>query len=458
MPQEKLQTLFDNVSKHADIGTYEDFHSAMSDSNRRRKFFDSTSKVVDLGDFSTFETKVLPNIKGGSPTQVKPTSNPPSPAEDSVGDVWERGIANIYKGAADVYRLLDGWATDLSKTTGLSKGNLFESAENWLLQKAEKRLTSAAPPTGKYSKPPENLLGYLDAKRMYKVAGENIPLMGAFIATTIANPVAGASLMFGVEGGSARRSLDQYEKETGNVVDPFTRTVIPMTVGVVNAALERVGIGQILKTAKAPGLKSKLFNIALSSITEGTTEGAQEIVQALGEAGYRGDLPNDVGERFIESVYAGLVLGFTGGAVTGTFGHVGESERNPLVEKIRELNIPEVEIRKKGEKLISEDKDFPEFKTTEQALTYGTLNIKDEDVPKWKTEIESINNTIQEFRTQGEIQKAADLIFKNQFLKEALGAKLNAHIEYTPEKGFIEHKLTDSGYEGIIRSISGSKA
>ncbi len=252
--------------------------------------------------------KVSPDQVGVTPPSPEGVSSLVSP--DQVGDVWQRGLANMQSGFSNMFHLMDGWARDLSAATGLSRGGIFENVENWLTQKAEENIQGAAPATGIYSRPPENILGYLDPARIYKVAAENVPLMGTFVAATIADPVAGVALMFGVEGGGARKTLDEFV-ESGQYVNPVTKQAVPIIVGAINAALERTGINRILKTAGFKGLKAKLTNIAVASMIEGTTEGAQEIVQAIGEATYH-ELPKDTGERFIESFYAGLVLGFGG--------------------------------------------------------------------------------------------------------------------------------------------------
>lgn len=182
------------------------------------------------------------------------------------------------------------------------------------------------PATGKYAKPAGNYLDYLDPARMYQTVGENAPLMAAFAGATLAHPVAGAALMFGVEGGSAQDAIMEWEKKTGKKVPPVYRENIPIIIGAVNAALEKTGLDNIFKVGKAAGLKRRLVKAALATIIEGGTEGAQEVTNILAEAAYGGEIPADSGQRLVESIYAGLLLGAGGSAVAGATGADVEPE------------------------------------------------------------------------------------------------------------------------------------
>ena len=181
-----LQTLYDGVSKHVDLGMdYRAFHEAMRDSTRRRGFYDKVSPIVDIGDYETFNFKTQ-TYANESPRQVQPDQvgvTPPSPAEDSipttpdpdqVGDVWQRGLANMQRGFSDMFNLYDTWATKLEGALGITRGeetvlgvqrigeDIFTDAEEWFRTKSDENIAEAAPATGIYAKPPENILGYLD--------------------------------------------------------------------------------------------------------------------------------------------------------------------------------------------------------------------------------------------------------------------------------------------------------
>ena len=278
---------------------------------------------VNGGGLKTITSGEFKQKYGRSPMEAQAAL-----ATDSIGEPWERGLGNLQAGFSDAFFLLKEWAEDIEEATGFKYAGdqALSSVSEWFMEKAERTFEGAEPATGKYAKGPENFLGYLNLKRAWKVAGENIPLMGAFVGSYLIHPAAGTALMFGVEGGSAMRSLVEYEERTGKEVPKVLKWAVPVTVGAVNVALEKTPIDRILKTANIPGLKGKLVNIAISSLLEGTTEGAQEIMQALGEYTYEGELPKDTGERFIESLYAGLVLGLVGGSFAGAFGEVGKAE------------------------------------------------------------------------------------------------------------------------------------
>ena len=55
---EKLQIVYNEVSKKYDIGDFDTFESKMQDDDKRRIFYDSISKDFALGDYETFTSKV----------------------------------------------------------------------------------------------------------------------------------------------------------------------------------------------------------------------------------------------------------------------------------------------------------------------------------------------------------------------------------------------------------------
>jgi hypothetical protein len=357
------------------------------------------------------------------PSPAEGSVSPPPPKGDQVGDVWTRGYANLLKGTSDMFHLLDAWSRDLSAATGLDRGGIFENVERWMGDKAEEEYLTAAPATGKYARPPENLLGYLDPARMYKVAGENVPLMGAFIASLLIHKGAGSALMFGVEGGSARQTLDEYEA-AGGQVEPIVKQSVPVVVGAVNAALERTGISSVLRTAGLRGLKAKITNIAVSSMVEGTTEGAQEIMQALGEATYKGEIPADTGARFIESLYAGLVLGLGGSSVAGAFGEVGEAPPGKP-EEVAPETVPEGEI---------DTTPLTGFELLDMTPAQAVNTIKDlpdDQLPIVRAEIERLEKQIDPFRNElFTEQEIADL---DAFKGSIIEARNRGETNYTDE-------------------------
>ncbi len=179
---------------------------------------------------------------------------------------------------------------------------------------------TADPPTGEYAEPPENFLDYLDPMRVYMVGAETAPMMGMFMATTIANPVAGTALMFAIEAGSSKEGILDYEKATGKRVDEDLRNSVPIMVGAFNAVLEKFGLDRVMKGA---GLRSRFLNILVGSISEGTTEGFQEVSQIIGEQLTQEEkelfkFTEEDWERTIASFYAGTVMGAGGTTVSNT--------------------------------------------------------------------------------------------------------------------------------------------
>lgn len=251
------------------------------------------------------------------------------------------------------------------------------------IQQWAERTIEVEPETGRLSKPPENFIDYVEPRRLFKVAAENIPLMGAFIATTIANPVAGAALMFGVEGGSTKESLDNL-KAQGMEVDPIYEDTVPIIVGALNAALERTGINRILKVAKVPGLKTRILQVVTASFVEGGTEGLQEVNQVLAEAGVTKSITRRDFDRIKESIYAGTVLGLVGGTVSGVVGSKRTEEATEpeqLVQKIVENNQLSDLTERLGKEELQKAKSELDLMTESQRLASEALKeVKTEKV------------------------------------------------------------------------------
>jgi hypothetical protein len=54
-----LRLLWERISAKFNIGPYEDFKSAMEDSNRRKTFHGEISKSMNIGTFEEFEKKIV---------------------------------------------------------------------------------------------------------------------------------------------------------------------------------------------------------------------------------------------------------------------------------------------------------------------------------------------------------------------------------------------------------------
>jgi len=305
----------------------------------------------------------LPPSTGSTP--INNNSNPPDTgkevstdtptpipvSEEGVGDAWQRGFATAINASGDALNLFHGMGKDIAEATGLPPGTIIRDIKDWLYAKGEDLFNSAEPST---LKPAENFLDYLDPERVYQVVAEGLPLMGSLIATTYANPTVGGAILFGIEGGSTRKSIDEYEQRTGKKVDPFLKNFASISVGAANAALEKLGINTILGKGLSSKIKGKLFNLGLSTIVEGGTEGAQEINQILGKYIATGELDKNIGDRFVKALYSGLVLGVVGGGVT--------SGTKALVDR------SEAKQDKRVEDIYSELSDIPSNEPTEQNI------------------------------------------------------------------------------------------
>lgn len=270
------------------------------------------------------------------------------PEPDSIGEPFFRGYEQALGALGEATQVIvptlrSLHLPDIPQAIGLQQATGNKSYEESLnaadvdtknfsdtIKKWAHKNIQAWPATGKYERPAENFLDYLDPVRMYQTVGENAPLMAAFAGATIAHPAAGEALMFAVEGGSANDAMLEYEKKTGKKIPPIYRENIPVIIGAVNAALEKTGLENIFKVGKAAGLKRKLVKAALATIIEGGTEGAQEITNILAETGYSGQIPADAGQRLVESIYAGLLLGAGGSTISALAGQPDKPSAPPV--------------------------------------------------------------------------------------------------------------------------------
>jgi hypothetical protein len=94
-----LRLFWERVSNTKfDIGTYENFKSAMADPNRRKKFYDNaTSNGLDIGTFEEFEKKILgdttPTLKTTTVTFEK-TPEDKTPTKQCSDFPFELGCVN----------------------------------------------------------------------------------------------------------------------------------------------------------------------------------------------------------------------------------------------------------------------------------------------------------------------------------------------------------------------------
>ena len=180
-------------------------------------------------------------------------------------------------------------------------------------------MNPAEPATGRYARGPKKWTDWVDPQRIAMTIAEQGPQMAALMGAYLANPVLGTILMGAVETDDTFAAMDNYEKETGELIDPRLKQVAPAVVGSLNAMLEKLGFTEMLKVGKTPGVRGMLMRGVLAWLTEGTTEGLQQLSQegALGLAGKKLNW-----DTVLQSIYGGLVLGFGGSIISGAAGSV----------------------------------------------------------------------------------------------------------------------------------------
>lgn len=348
-------------------------------------------------------TEFNKRYKGVSPKQVTP-KKPPSPAEDSITDLeigTSLGIGglNALRALAQVPRAVGALTppTVMHPTLGRELQDISEGL-TYLVGKIPR------PKKEKPLPPAQSIKEVLTSpRRLAEGAIENLPLMGVFMAAFVANPVAGTALIAATEGGEAARELDEWEKDTGNVLPPGTKALVVATVGGINAALERIGISRILKAAGGRGLLKRFTQSLIAAPVEGGTEFLQEWTQILAKAGYADaeDVLTNMWkalkspQNLVRAGEAGAIGTVLGGGISAALPRGAEEVVPPTPEVV----APEVETRERMEQLEKEGA-FPKLETSEDALAYGTLNIKDEDVEAWKAKVVELQGEIDEARLQ----------------------------------------------------------
>jgi hypothetical protein len=115
----------------------------------------------------------------------------------------------------------------------------------------------------------------------------------------------GYGMAMAQEAASAEQNLRNWELEKGKEVPWLTRNIVMLAGGAAAGALEAMSLERIFAGKKGLSLTRKLLD---SIITEGTTEGAQELVaNAFKKYGY--DPDQKLTENIVESALVGAALG-----------------------------------------------------------------------------------------------------------------------------------------------------
>ncbi len=260
--------------------------------------------------------------------------------EYSFSDPWLQGVSNLFSGGANLVRFAADVANGirdaianfigvdippaLLAATGhplLVGGTPFQDKAEELLRREAQSF--ARPIPEEFQGLPNELMGFVDPKRINAVVGQFLPMTMGLVTVYAFNPIAGLALTFGIESGSLNEELKQYSDEE---ISPTERLIASSAGGAFNAGLELTGLGRILNVGRATGVKSALFKLLVSTFTEGTTESLQEIPSLLAEYGIEKKVPEDVLERFVETFYAGTLLGMAGGGVSGALSLLSPNE------------------------------------------------------------------------------------------------------------------------------------
>lgn len=231
---------------------------------------------------------------------------------------WKRGVANIGSIQTGTLELLANYMpADLPL---IGSEDFVEASIFW---KKQWQKIEGEPRTGRYAMPiqlrnldPTHPRSPLNPKRIYTTLSEGLPLMGVFIGAYMANPILSTALMTAVEGGDYAQTLREHEEKTGEEVPEWQKKTVPLTIGFINAMLERWGISTIIgNNAITRNVKSRVIKALIASGIEGSEEFAQEGVKIIGK--HVQDIEPWSGnfEELWDNFYGGALLGgLLGGA------------------------------------------------------------------------------------------------------------------------------------------------
>jgi hypothetical protein len=396
---------------------------------------------------------------------------------NNVGDVWTRGLKNLGQRAARSIPAVEETAVTMiglaldSRMTGGRLSNLLtkdyeaisEDFSQYLYDKADN--IYAEPATGKYAEEADWDEILTDPGRLYMLMAEEAPSTAFLAGTTMMNPAFGTVMMYGFESGSMRDGIMEYEKRTGNEVNPALKKILPIVGGAASAALERVGMKGLIQNLKgktAKEFRSKYINMVLSGVQanpqlaqtrgfqvaynsakEGFTESQQEFVNYLVELGYKPEeaelTTNQLMQSFIVGTGFGMVFGGMGEVMNkAKSSRYMEAGEKPLQFQIDEQVLPKTEKKWYGE---VESDAIPDFRKSEDAMEYGRRARGDQRaVKKLQDEAKAVKEEIDGTDDPG--AKIA-IGFKQQLINEALTEAEKSDIEMTKAENLdLERKLS----------------
>lgn len=249
-----------------------------------------------------------------------------------------------------------------------------------------------------YQLPAEKLHHYLtDPRRLIGIGTAALMQIGGQYAIAKAtNPAVAMAVMAIQEGGEVMAAMDHYEQTTGKEIDPAYAIAVPVALMGVNMMLEKTGLDEIMK-AGGYGLRGIVNKAIIGAITEGATEGLQEVSHVLAESGYEGKQKTmDTLHRIVQSVVGGLVGGGVAAGGKGIHTNVkAAGYKTQIKAKLVERGVPVDEAEAQAEKLVKtsfeEDPDAPLHQIAVKTKEYfDTLKesapAQDEEVPETTVE------------------------------------------------------------------------
>ena len=288
-------------------------------------------------------------VKQQSQTPAKPTGDTSMGTAFKVGDAGavsasqagmaslNRNLDNSFMGQA--YRYLgQNIANPVRQAVGLDTIDYNQS-----LKDEQARLDKAAKVSAEYLEQLQKDLNFQNLETsdikdlgsfvnyVAQKGAQAAPYMGSILAS-------GGSLTYPFMVGEVSQSLDEIEG-----LSQAEKDDIAAVGGAVMAALENLGIGKLLPK----GTSNKIIGgIAKGLITEGTTEGMQELV-LIGSEAVAGKQfgEGEILNRLKESAAAGAVVGgsFKGGLTTGAKVKSLFTSDGNLISEGDLSNLPEAE-------------------------------------------------------------------------------------------------------------------
>jgi hypothetical protein len=148
---------------------------------------------------------------------------------------------------------------------------------------------------------------------MYDIGQGGASLVASLGLTALFRSPSAAAIMFG-----AMQNSQIYLEARESGADPDTAAAVALPAGIVEAALEKVGLDRFMKALRG---NTAVKRFVSGAVIEGIQEGSQQLAESgiTNAAGVRNQDATEIGQDVLYSAFLGSVIGGPANAVIGAF-------------------------------------------------------------------------------------------------------------------------------------------